>query len=198
MFLLSIFYTYTRGGTMKCPRCGNNMSKDCEHTFCTHCGYLDNGEQIHGYEEKQASDLEIYLGKDFNKFWRNENCFTSFILGPLYLCYRGFILLGLLLMPLEWFFWAMMFGSFYHFRYVLLVIAILISRTIFMAVNNMICIYFYKRQIKVIKQKYPNTYLEELRKRNGHFNKYMSLFLAVLLFVLFVMSFIFIYTSLWD
>ena len=32
---------------MKCPRCGNNMSKDSEHTFCTHCGYLDNGEQIH-------------------------------------------------------------------------------------------------------------------------------------------------------
>ncbi len=183
---------------MRCPRCGNVMTKDRFHTFCTRCGYLDEGEQIHGYEEKQASDLEIYLGKDFDKIWRNENWFTSLLLGPLYLCYRGFVLLGLLLMPLEWVFWALMYGSFYHFRYVLLVIAILISRTFFMAVNNMICIYFYNRQIQKIKKRHPDTYLEELRKRNGHFNKYMSLFLAVLLFVLFVISFIFIYIDLWT
>lgn len=47
---------------MRCPRCGNVMAKDCEHTFCTRYGYLDEGEQIHGYEEKHASDLEINLG----------------------------------------------------------------------------------------------------------------------------------------
>ena len=178
---------------MKCPRCGNNMSKDSEHTFCTHCGYLDNGEQIHGYEEKQASDLEIYLGKDFNKIWRNENCFTSFILGPLYLCYRGFILLGLLFMPLEWFFWAMMFGSFYHFRYVLLVIAILISRTIFMAVNNMICLYFYQRDIQRIKKRYPNNYLDKLREINGHTINSWGVFLVLFFFLMLSMYWIICY-----
>ena len=52
---------------MKCPKCGMNMSKDSQHIFCTHCGYLDDGKQIHGYEEKKASDLEIYLGKNFDK-----------------------------------------------------------------------------------------------------------------------------------
>ena len=101
-------------------------------------------------------------------------------------------------MPMEWFFWAAMFNSFFHFRFLLLGIAILISRALFSGVNNMICIYFYNRQIQKIKKKYPNTYLEELRKRNGHFNNYMSLFLAVLLFVLFVISFIFIYIDLWT
>lgn len=181
---------------MNCPKCGKLLMKDSQHTFCPHCGYLDDGKQIHGYEEHQASDLEIYLGKDFDKFWRNENWFTSFILGPLYLCYRGFVLLGLVLMPIEWLFWDVMFHSFYNFRFYLLGIAILISRLFFSAVNNMICIYFYKRQIQKIKKKYPNTYLEELRKRNGHFNNYMSLFLAVLLFILFVISFIFIYIDL--
>ena len=45
--------------TMKCPRCGKNMLKANYHVFCSHCGYLDNGKQIYGYEEKQASDLEI-------------------------------------------------------------------------------------------------------------------------------------------
>lgn len=183
---------------MKCPRCNKLMTKDKEHTFCTHCGYLDNGEQIHGYIEEQASDLEIYLGKDFDKIWRNTNWLSNLILGPLYLCYRGFVLLGLILMPLEWLFWALMYDSFSHFRYVLLMIAILISRTFFMATNNMICIYFYKRQIVKIKKKYPNTYLEHLRKNNGHINHYMSLFLGILLLILFVFSYFFIMVYLWS
>lgn len=183
---------------MKCPRCGKKMSKDSSHTFCTHCGYLDDGKQIHGYGDEKASDLEIYLGKDFDKIWRNENWFTSLVLGPLYLCYRGFIFLGLFFMPLEWLFWALMYSSFSHFRYVLLVIAIILSRAFFMGINNMICIYFYNRQIQKIKKKYPDTYLEELRKNNGHINHYMSFFIAVLLFALFVMSFILIYNYLWT
>lgn len=183
---------------MKCPRCNKLMTKDKEHTFCTHCGYLDAGEQIHGYIEEQASDLEIYLGKDFDKIWRNENWFTSLILGPFYLCYRGFLFLGLLFVPLECLFWAIMFGSFYHFRYLLLVVAIILSRTFFMASNNIICIYFYKRQIVKIKKKYPNTYLEHLRKNNGHINHYMSLFLGILLLILFVFSYFFIMVYLWS
>lgn len=183
---------------MKCPKCGKEMLKDHVHAFCTHCGYLDDGKQIHGYEEHQASDLEIYLGKDFEKIWRNTNWFTSLILGPLYLCYRGFVLLGLILMPLEWAFWDIIANSFSRFYYVLLFFSFIVSRTFFMTVNNMICIYFYKRRIIKIKKKYPSTYLTELRKNNGHVNNYMSLFLAVLLFFLFVISFIFIYIDLWS
>lgn len=183
---------------MKCPKCGKVMSKDLAHTFCTHCGYLDAGEQIHGYTEEKNSDLEIYLGKDFDKIWRNTNWLSSLILGPLYLCYRGFVLLGLILMPLEWMFWSVFAHSFSTFYYILLFLAIAITRVFFMTTNNMICIYFYNRRIKKIKKKYPDTYLEELRKNNGHVNSYMSLFLAVLLFVLFVISFIFIYIDLWS
>lgn len=183
---------------MKCPKCGKLMSKDKKHTFCTHCGYLDAGEQIHGYKEELASDLEIYLGKDFDKIWRNTNWLSSLILGPLYLCYRGFVLLGLILMPLEWIFWSIMANSFSRFYYVLLVLSIAISRIFFMTVNNMICIYFYKRQIAKIKKKYPSTYLEELRKNNGHVNNYMSLFLAFLIILLTVISLIFIAVDLWS
>lgn len=183
---------------MECPKCGKLMSKDSQHTFCTHCGYLDLGEQIHGYKEELASELEIYLGKDFDKIWRNTNWFSSLILGPLYLCYRGFVLLGLILMPLEWMFWSIIANSFSRFYYVLLFLSIVISRIFFMTVNNMICIYFYKRQIAKIKKKYPNTYLEELRKNNGHVNNYMSLFLAFLIILLTVISLIFIAVDLWS
>ena len=197
-FFTIFFYTDYRGDSMKCPRCGKEMSKDHVHTFCTHCGYLDDGKQIHGYQDTQASDLEIYLGKDFDKIWRNENWFTNFILGPFYLCYRGFVLLGLFFVLLECLFWVMMYGSFYHFRYLLLVVSIILSRTFFMACNNMICIYFYKRQIAKIKKKYPSTYLEHLRKNNGHINHYMSLFLGILLLILFVFTYILIMFYLWS
>ena len=66
---------------MKCPRCGKNMLKANHHVFCSHCGYLDNGKQIHGYEEKQASDLEIYLGNDYDTIVRNNNPKSCFCLG---------------------------------------------------------------------------------------------------------------------
>lgn len=174
------------------------MSKDKIHTFCTHCGYLDDGKQIRGFREEMASDLEIYLGNDFDKIWRNTNWLPSFILGPLYLCYRGFLLLGLLLMPLEWVFWNVMANSFSHFYYVLLFCSIMISRVFFMTVNNMICIYFYQKRIARIKKKYPDTYLEELRKNNGHVNHYMSLFLAFLIILLTFICLIFIALAIWG
>lgn len=91
-----------------------------------------------------------------------------------------------------------MANSFSRFYYVLLVLSIAISRIFFMTVNNMICIYFYKRQIAKIKKKYPSTYLEELRKNNGHVNNYMSLFLAFLIILLTVISLIFIAVDLWS
>ena len=52
--------------TMKCPNCGKDMLKSNNHVFCSHCGYLDDGKQIHGYQDTQASDLEIYLGNDYD------------------------------------------------------------------------------------------------------------------------------------
>lgn len=183
---------------MKCPNCGKLMSKDREHIFCTHCGYLDDGKQIHGYQESLSSDLEIYLGKDFDKIWRNTTWLSNLILGPLYLCYRGFVLLGLLLMPLEWVFWNVVANSFSKFYYPLLFLAIVTSRMFFMTVNNMICIYFYQKRINKIKKKYPDTYLEQLRKNNHHVNNYMSLFLAFLIILLTFISLIFIAISLWS
>ena len=91
--------------TMKCPRCGKNMLKANHHVFCSHCGYLDNGKQIHGYEEKQASDLEIYLGNDYDTIVRNNNPKSCFLFGPLYLWIRGFLILCFLLQVLEIYIW---------------------------------------------------------------------------------------------
>ena len=165
---------------MKCPRCGKDMSKSNSHVFCTHCGYLDNGNQIHGYTEYQASDLEIYLGDEYHKIYRNENFLTSLILGPLYLCYRGFLLLGLLFIPIELFIWDIIGHSFSTFSMVLTPLAILLTRCFFMAVNNMICIYFYQKKIDRIKKKYPDNYLTILRNQR----KQVPLPIVVLCFIL--------------
>ena len=90
---------------MECPRCGKDMLKSNNHVFCSHCGYLDNGEQIHGYEEKQASDLEIYLGSEYDTIVRNSNSKSCFLLGPLYFWIRGFVFLGFFLQILEIYIW---------------------------------------------------------------------------------------------
>lgn len=76
---------------MKCPRCGKDMFKSSSHVFCSHCGYLDDGKQIRGYTEEQASDLEIYLGNDYDSIVRNNNAKSCFFLGPLYFLVRGFL-----------------------------------------------------------------------------------------------------------
>lgn len=75
---------------MKCPNCGRPLHKN----FCIHCGYMTNGSMINSTKEQSASDLEKYLGKDFDKITRNENYLTTFILGPLYLSYSYFIVSG--------------------------------------------------------------------------------------------------------
>lgn len=180
---------------MRCPRCGKEMSTSNNHVFCTHCGYLDQGEQIHGYEEHQASDLEIYLGSDYNKIYRNENCFTSLIFGPLYLCYRG-VWLGIIFVPIELFLWNIIGNSFSTFSLILKPAAFLFTRTFFMACNNMICLYFYQKKINRIKKKHPDNYILILRNKRKEVPNLLAGFVILttsIICFLIILYFIFIY-----
>ncbi len=169
---------------MKCPRCGMLMSRDKIHNFCTHCGYLDDGKQIHGYTEEQASDLEIYLGKDFDKIFRNTNWLSNLILGPFYLCFRGFILPTLFFIPIELFIWDFIGNSFSTFSIILKPLAFLITRSFFMATNNMMCIYFYQRRIDRLKKKYPATYLDILRNSRKQIHPLLSIGVIILAIII--------------
>ena len=182
---------------MKCPGCGKDMLKSNSHVFCPHCGYLDDGKQIHGYEEHQASDLEIYLGSDFNKIWRNENWFSSVIFGPIYLCYRGFFLLGLLLVPIELWFWDFFGYSFATFSPILRPLAFVITRMFFGGVNNLICIYLYQKRIDRIKKKHPDNYLEILRNQRKTIPDSLAIGIILIFLIICVVVFIlFLITSL--
>lgn len=149
---------------MKCPRCGKTMSKSNSHVFCTHCGYLDNGKQIHGYEEHQASDLEIYLGNDYDSIVRNNNAKSCFFLGPLYFLVRGFLFLGIILQALEIYIWVLIaqFGG----NALVVLLGIVFTRTIAMVAYNPLCLFLYQLKIKYLKKKYPSSYLTHLRKEN--------------------------------
>ena len=178
---------------MKCPRCGNNMSKDSEHTFCTHCGYLDNGEQIHGYEEHQVSDLEIYLGNTYDTIVRGNNTKTCFLLGPLYLWIRGFIIIGFLLQILEIYIWYLIvqFGE----NIILIFLGILITRTIAMISYNPLCVCLYRIKIKVIKKKYPTSYLEYLRKNTHNSISGLGILLILLFIITLIVCFYILYSA---
>ena len=169
---------------MKCPRCGKDMLKSNSHVFCSHCGYLDDGKQIHGYEEKQVSDLEIYLGDEYNKIYRNENFIVSLILGPLYLIYRGFLLTGLIFLAVEPFIWNIIGNSFSAFSPILSPLAFIVTRLFFMTANNMICLYFYQKKIDKIKKKNPDNYLEILRNKRKQIP--IGIAILVILFTIFI------------
>lgn len=165
---------------MKCPKCGKDMLKSNNHVFCSHCGYLDDGKQIHGYQDTQASDLEIYLGNDYDDIVRNNNAKSCFLLGPLYLWVRGFLVLGSILQILEIYLWSIVlrFGG----NVLVLFLGILFTRIIAMIAYNPLCLFLYQLKIKYIKKKYPSSYLMHLRKENRNSVSGPSIFL--LLFVI--------------
>ena len=178
---------------MRCPRCGKDMSTSKSHVFCTHCGYLDNGLQIHSYEEHQASDLEIYLGNDYDSIVRNNNAKSCFLLGPLYFLVRGFLFLGTFLQALEIYIWYLIvqFGE----NIILIFLGILITRTIAMISYNPLCVFLYRIKIKALKKKYPASYLKYLRKNTHNSISGLGILLILLLFITLIVCFYFLYLA---
>lgn len=170
---------------MKCPNCGKKILKDAAHQFCIHCGYLDDGKQIHTRDEKRRlSDLEIYLGDDFDKIYRNDTSLACFLLGPFYFCYRHYLLLGVLSFLGEILFWRFWLWCFPRYSFLSFIFAFFMSRVFFMTVSNMIYLRLCERKIKRIKKKYGDNYLDELRKFNGKSGSILSVILGIGVFFL--------------
>lgn len=176
---------------MECPRCGKDMLKSNNHVFCSHCGYLDNGEQIHGYEEKQVSDLEIYLESEYDTIVRNSNSKSCFLLGPLYFWIRGFVFLGFFLQILEIYIWYLVV----HFSEAsyLIFLAFFFTRVIAMIAYNPLCIFLYKLEIKYIKKKYSTSYLPHLREKMHNSISGLGIFLCLFVVVGILICFYILY-----
>ena len=173
---------------MKCPNCGKPMNKN----FCIYCGYLTNGNFINK-KIHQIGDVEKVLDKDFDKVIRNENKFTVFILGPLYLCYRDFLGLGII------FFFVDMFSYLIIPPLIMLIVAFLfnilisanltivlyfiVNRLFWVTCSNMIYLKLLNMRIKRIRKKYKDqadTYISKIKYRN--FYKFgMGVFLCIII-----------------
>lgn len=168
---------------MKCPNCGRPMTK----YYCIFCGYQNNGTFI-GKKVYPISDLEKVLDNDYDFVLRNKCKIIYFFLGPLYLCYRNYLWVGVLLYFLD----IIGFMTIPIFIYYLLNFMIppaiinmfyfIFNRMIWMGCTNLIYINLLNKKINKLKKKYNKDYkkyLEKIRCRNV-----IKLFLGIVLVII--------------
>lgn len=182
---------------MKCPNCGKLMKKN----FCLFCGYMTNGNIVKKNTNYIFSDLEIYLGKDYDKIYRNNTYFSTFLFGPLYLCYRGFFILGILGEIISLFLIAVSgyIGGQIHFlnlnfSSVFLITSIIIDKIFWMTLGNIIYMELLKMHIKKIKIKKGDKYLQVIQNKKIENNLILPL-LAIAFILLLLIFFIIIYRT---
>ena len=83
---------------MKCPNCNFKMKRN----FCTHCGYMTNGNFINTKKVQEDSLLELYFGKNYEKITSNNNYIVPFIIGPVYIFCHDFYIEGIILILIEY------------------------------------------------------------------------------------------------
>ena len=175
---------------MKCPYCHVPMYKGC----CLRCGFMENGVIVNR-EEKEVTDLEKMLGDSYLPLIRNQNKWTLFFLGPLYLCYRNYFWFGFLLESGELLF-LYLFLMFLHSTHFLFLNAIsLLPFWIFLyflvvrilGVYTLNSIYFSLLKSKVKKM---NAQEKEEKISNIQTKSYLKVVISILLFVLLYILFV--------
>lgn len=170
---------------MYCKNCGKKLIKN----FCIHCGLMSNGIFINTNKPIKETDLEKYLGKEYDKIIRNQNWFISGLLGPLYILCRGNLFVGLILTIIDAFLlitfccinhWPL----FYYIVKLLNVITIFINRLFWATIGNIIYLYLIGWKINKVKNKYPNKYENILQK----LHKIDLFILPIKYFITFVIS----------
>lgn len=176
---------------MKCPKC---MSKMIDGV-CIKCGYMKSGGKIKiDYDEKK-SDLELYE-KDYNKMIHNKGLLKPFLLGFLYVTYKGYFIIGFILTTIEWiisFNLFNFFGTFANsfklaFSFVFWIFYFLIMRFILSGLLYPFILYLDKRRILKIKKESPENYRYILANHEVHgtFLVIMNILIYVLIYVIYL------------
>lgn len=179
---------------MICPKCNMKMEKG----ICIRCGYMSNGNTVNIKKDIIISDLEKYLGNDYQKIYYNENSLLSFFLGPLYFFYLKYPLVAVILMLLD-------IISIFTVGYIVAFIPILgafsmlsmfitfiINRLIFSAINNMLYLFLISHKIRRIK-KHNNleTYIINHNIKAGSiiwFSFYISIIILLLIYFFIIIN----------
>lgn len=183
---------------MTCPNCGRKSKKN----FCIFCGYMNNGNTINKTKSPD-SDLEIYLNYDYDKIVRNNTYLSTFLLGPLYLCYKNYFLVGIVLEILDIcaFVLANYLISFINIGFglfslsTILIILYIIFRFIFwMTFDNLIYIALINKKIAKLKKIYKTDYKEIIANDKKRDNFILPLS-VIALFILFIILLFLIYRT---
>lgn len=175
---------------MVCKNCGQKMNRD----FCIFCGYMKNGSFIQKERKEICNLLEIYLERDYHKVIRNETYFTTFLLGPLYLCYRKFFLTGFLLEILNVIIYIIVsyIASYLGpFSLLTMITYFFFEKFTWMTIDNMIYLYLLEKKLKKLKEKYKENYKEKIYKMEK--KSILSFLIAILLYLLMIVAVIIIY-----
>lgn len=185
---------------MKCPHCHANMA---DRDYCIRCGYMKNGRVIGEYNPvDKDSDLKAYQDHYEEMLW-NTKLFKPFFLGCFYFSWNRHLFVGLVsgFIGLALYYLLMLlFVSFplldniplnevqQASTFLLSVAAIIIIRTIYAAIANMICLSLDRKKISYMKKKYPEEYMKKLLKQKPR--SFMQVLMHVMLYMLFFVLFL--------
>ena len=146
---------------MFCPNCGIQMKTN----YCTHCGYMRNGQFIEPDKEIDEGLLSYYFGPKYEYYNRNNNWLLSGLLGPIYIFCHNYYLIGILLFLVDMIISMAVFIVNHMIVYdkismVLDIAYIVVNRFIWATIGNMIYLKLTNRKLKKIKDQYPNNYKE--------------------------------------
>lgn len=169
----------------KCPKCGFNLT---DNNYCVRCGYQKKINIAEEYDSK-ITEEEIVLGNSYQSVLHNENSFKCFIMGPLYLCYRNFYLIGTIWFALDIYFrHKISVTDFDLFNKLSLgiiqetppvIFFWFFQRIIFTPFMDIIILKLSKIKFNVLKRIMPNRYQEFLLRTNNS-----SLLIVIIYFIL--------------
>ena len=176
---------------MKCPKCRSKIIDG----VCIKCGYMKDGISVKINYDYQKSDLELYE-KDYDKMIHNKGLLKPYLLGCLYIGYKGHLITGVLLSFIELiafyyvyrFFEAFAFNYQMIFGFIMTLILWIFIRLILSGVLNSFILYLDKKSIEQIRKNNPKNYKVILVNHNSSrsFLLLMNIVICIFLFVIFL------------
>ena len=176
----------------KCPKCGFGL---VDNNYCVRCGYVKNItiEKMEKYQEP-TKEIELYLKEDYLKILHQENILKILILGPFYLGYLNFPILGTILELIELIILYLGF-SINNYLWEGGLPPLIFSLINFIIIRILEATFFDLMILKLINKK-----IDKLKKSNkkeifyqhkGH--SILKLFISILLTILFLIIWVIIY-----
>lgn len=176
---------------MKCPKCKCEMIDG----VCIKCGYMQSGKKVNVNYDMKKSDLEIYE-KDYDNMIHNKKLLKPYLLGTLYIGYKGHLIIGILLSFIELtvfyyiyrFFESLAFNYQIIFGLMMTLMLWIFVRLLLAGILNSFILYLDKKSIEKIKKNNPKNYKVILTNHNSNrtFFLFLNIVICILLFVIFM------------